>query len=621
MATPKPYLFQCNNGNDTPGENGFENMLSTLHSQEGHDHAILFCQETDLELTQQEFKASLGESPEMKGNESRFQLIASPVMTTKTKSDEDRVVSGKTGIVMCAVIDTTRVTAEFDTTRTNIARRDSSLMATTAYNKGGAAHLLKVTSNESRKSLTIRGASVHLDSKNSQKRERDLANVHQAMAFHAESWEQLVANTADINAFGGDFNTRNKYNSNGTSTSPWQQTNSKMLPEVESMLMVPFGQQIFSAPSTYNSTNQNSVEQEAKKRPGEVEGGALDFVGYSNNTKSPEIESNRLYVEKEHYYRQAPTVIAEPLDSPKRISVLKTIRKLGGVLGSIFSKSKRDHAIVGTPVSEVNPDVSEYDRVRFSLANQLMNAAPKLAKDLLSDKMSEQNEYNEERLRRVHNAFLSPDGLLIRAITDSTLRQKEGNDPTWFPSTSIDNLLGYEHVEEQNKLLFSDDRTTISSRDEVEEDMTQLQEILEEDELLFSDDRTTMLSLDEDASDYQVLSDDENLFPTREESSLTSEEELSLFRESSNDTCESFAERKMVTMGLLAAEVALTDGKPEEAMSALKTLRADLKNKNISLTSEELKSINLVESKVHSACEPKAQQDTELDATVATKHQ
>jgi hypothetical protein len=365
----KYRAITANCGNDVIGKKASEQIAQKIH-EDNADFYVLNCQEVSVEATKRQLQEAVGEG---------YTVVCLKKMTTHTKLST-QFHSG-TGIATFVIH---KNNVAIDLRLSQEARRSSS--RSSGYNKGGVVTDFTVTKNHgdgTQEKIQVQAVSGHLDSSDTQKRTKDWHNINQAIAREITDWNSLVSACADLRLSGYDANTRNKLTDEGTVVNLWCVPGGTSTPEIQALHQAALGGQHFSARSTYKTHLQNITRVEDQKRPGYARGGTLDFVSIADGGEpSTEISSN---------------------------GVIK--------IQSNAKDSGRDHDVIISPLKQYTP-VNDFAKVRGQIAMHLDRVAPDLAGEIRA--LTENNETNRNKLIQVYQLFLSPKGLLHKAIALQT---------------------------------------------------------------------------------------------------------------------------------------------------------------------------------------------------------
>lgn len=363
---PKPFTYRAitaNCGNDGIGNKAAGQITQLLTAGQGLDFIVINCQEVDFEKTRRQLS--------LLAKEKGYSVQCVAKMATHTKPST--LLHSGTGIATF-VLHQSDLTIHTESSKG--VRRAYQRLGGTAYNKGGVVTEFTVTRNEDAvkaEHIKIQAISGHLDSQYNTKRNEDWANLHKARSTkRVESWDELAAAIPHLTLSGYDANTRKKIVEGGKGINLIEELPDD--PEVQVLCRAPFAEQCFSADITY----QKSLAEDSK-RPGYLAYGMLDYVGISDGSEP------QLHINTKH----STLVDKEP-------------------------STKRDHAVVISPMQEYIAPKSSFEVVKNQIASRLHHVAPELARQVRN--LKEDDEHSKSRLINVYNEYLSIDGVLNKAI-------------------------------------------------------------------------------------------------------------------------------------------------------------------------------------------------------------
>lgn len=371
MLTFKALTANCGNG--TPGEAAVQNIQAAVKDT---DITFIFCQEADFKNTTDGLKANLPTN-----------LTITPIHQMVTHTKGKTQLHYRTGIMILA-IHSQEVTIKKNEGDQHRIRRGARVSGS-AYNKGGVfSHLIVEKSNEQ---FTLDLTSAHLDSSKEETRALDWANIHQAQRVTATNYKQLCQRLPDTVVSGFDANTRNQLQANERSVNSW--TEGRRIPAMQSLVIAPLGNHRESRQSTYKTSLDNVLNVPDKKRPHYAKGGMLDLVCYNSpDTAREQAESKTFAIEEAPFF--------EP----------------------VAKGESRDHAIIGSQAVTLKKS-SDFDKVRHYIGCALALAAPELAAHVLSASFQETDD-NQRYLFKLHQLYLSPEGLLQKKLYDHVANLK-----------------------------------------------------------------------------------------------------------------------------------------------------------------------------------------------------
>ncbi len=355
----------ANCGNDSIGKLASKTIAKTI-KQDKADFYVINCQEVNFEKALEHLRASIPKG---------YSVTLSPErMVTHTKLATQ--LHDKTGIATF-IIHKKDLSLKFCNSQV-IRRSPSRLVGGNGYNKGGLMTEVRITKNQNKESIHVQTISGHLDSSNTSKRSEDWHNLHKAMAKNIIDWDKLVEASPHLRVSGYDANTRNQLPSSSSSVAINRWFSSPNSPEMQGLYQAPLANQRFSALSTYKTHKYDITKVADKKRHGETRGGMLDFIDIANG-------------------------INEPNQSIINTKVLK-------IPGE--DSTARDHDVLISPLQVYN-SLSDFDRVKGQMAIRLAKVSPGLAQELFELPETEQSK---KQLLHVYQFFLSPEGLLNKAL-------------------------------------------------------------------------------------------------------------------------------------------------------------------------------------------------------------
>ncbi|CDZ76140.1 hypothetical protein BN59_00406 [Legionella massiliensis] len=374
--TLQVYTLNC--GNSTPGQEVAKSLVEDLANSDT-DLFILNCQEVDFNEAMEDLQKAIGTTD----------LVVSkgPRMATHTKFSTQ--FHKDTGM-MSIVLHKPEVSVEFDDKVSGHARRDGErIRGGSGYNKGGMLTRIKATKGQ--ETYSIDAVNGHLDAFSDAQRAQDWANVHGLQKFNVTNWTELCGVIPHLSCSGLDMNTRNimSQDSHGTiqSENAWDHLSN---PDMQGFAMAPLGNHHQSRPSTYlNIEGVDVLNRADKKRVGRAKGGMLDVVSHTD------IDA-------------AKTQLA---------SSTSAVVELDGSIIQPVAGAARDHSVIGSSEITLDPRQDEVERVRDAIVCALVDAAPELAKHLLSDAFTSDSPDNQKAyLLKAYQLYLSPNGLLQRHL-------------------------------------------------------------------------------------------------------------------------------------------------------------------------------------------------------------
>lgn len=380
----------ANCGNDMIGSRAINTIVKLLSDEA--DIVVINCQEVNYEKTRKELTRLL-----LPNYQSA--LVAPSYMKTVTKLN---TLTETTGIATFILYRTDRVQSIMPIAHKVIRGRN--------INKGGLFNRFDVrTTEDPSHSIHLNTVSAHLDAENEQKRIKDWHNIRQNVGFRAKSWSDLARKVPDICVSGYDANTRNQFDTMGTVKNPWQQKtpNATTAP----LLFAPLGKQLYSSNDTYNTSIDKKQIPREKKRRGFATMGSLDFVAIQNNTHRAADNKQR---EIKFYYDEAAYNLGEEKNN-----------------------TARDHNVLISPAISLN-SVSDFERVKTYLVDQLGQCAPTITREIVELKQSDENQ---TLLFNLYQHYLSPTGLVMARLrgarNQDSLTKDSNNVEPWFSKNSI----------------------------------------------------------------------------------------------------------------------------------------------------------------------------------------
>lgn len=382
----------ANCGNGTLGEKACAEMIGLLSQESGGaDVLIVNCQEISLQAALEELKKAIPEN-------SMIKVMSSDLRVTRTKAFDLNVFSGGTGmgtIVLYRNDNISDIQFKSDATLSTIVSNP---------NKGGLINVLSIKSLN-HEEYSVKTISAHLDAFSEINRRNEWCAIKAATYADVKNWNELVSSIPDLQVAGFDANTRNLFkqtSSNSEEVNLWHEE--VVSPKIAPFIFAPLGGTLYSESHTYKSGLPDLIKADPK-RPGYSLSGSLDFVSIQNNTESSHSGTGKFI----KHYEQAD--VSLPLEEG----------------------TKRDHQIIiSRPVNL--QATSEFNKVKFYLANELKYAAPVLSQDILS---MEDTDENRSCLLEIHHHYLQEKIILNKIQTiDSGMQDEQVEAP--FPTESED---------------------------------------------------------------------------------------------------------------------------------------------------------------------------------------
>ncbi|MFI4962547.1 MAG: hypothetical protein ACHP6H_01675 [Legionellales bacterium] len=361
----KSRAATANCGNDGIGKQA-ASAIHQLMVDEDLDFFVLNCQEADFKKTQDQL---LKEG---------YTLVQSTPMPTHTKPKAwwPNVDYGMVTFIICKA----GVTATASPSK--LVRRSDSGWGS-AYNKGGLITDF-VISKKGESNLKVQTVSGHLESNDAENRSLDWAKINNGLAQKVDDWDALVKGIPHLAYSGYDANTRDVIQADG-SVNLWQKAPND--PSIQVLNQAPLGMRRYTGEDTYKTHTDKTHAARNSRRSGYANKGSLDFVAVFDGQGS----ESGVFVGTE----------GEGTKGRRQISSTKG--------------EGRDHDVIVSPLNEYDPNLSDFDRVRRYVATRLMGIAPDLAKEILDGSFAD-NEANRNTLVRMHEVFLSPEGLLAKGM-------------------------------------------------------------------------------------------------------------------------------------------------------------------------------------------------------------
>lgn len=326
-------------------------------------------------------------------------LATSKVMPTLTKPLDIFSSTGISTIVLFNKSKIRDVTLDYGAMNKAV-RGDNS-------NKGGLLSTFTIHTNAA-ETFSLRTISGHLDSEDENKRCKDWTNIIKNNAFDAKNWNDLVKTIPDIQVSGYDANTRDLWHSaDKPPTNLWHKENGLTSP-IEFMVQSPLGNHLYSQDNTYK-LSESSIGIEQDKRKKYARAGSLDFVSLQNNS-SPKVDSPST-----KYFYESTLSLPPP---------------------GVNADTKRDHsAIVSAAATLVKID--NFKKVRNHISIQLAACAPKLSAEIAQ---LTESDINKSLLYKAHKIYLSPNGKIVKKLSQMDPTKDEKNIAPWLQFDSLKSL-------------------------------------------------------------------------------------------------------------------------------------------------------------------------------------
>lgn len=379
----------ANCGNSTIGNDATQQITKLL--DQTADLVVINLQEANFYKIERQLRKLLSNK--------NIGLATSKFMTTITKPTE---IFGRTGIGTIVLFNKSTISDVTldDGETTKKVRGDN-------RNKGGLLSTFKIHTKKN-ETLSLRTISGHLDSNNEKRRCKDWANIIKNNAFDAKDWDDLVKKIPDIQVSGYDANTRDLWHSaDKPPTNLWHKANG-LAPPIAFMVQSPLGNHLYSQDNTYNSNPNSPIEQD-KNRPKYAKAGSLDFVSVQNNS-SPKVDAP-----SKKYFHESILTLLPPGSN---------------------TETERDHSAIVSAASELDK-ISDFEKVRNHISSQLAVCAPTLSAEIAN--LTESKE-NKTLLCKAHKMYLSPNGKLVKKLSQMDPTENEQNIAPWFQHDSLKSL-------------------------------------------------------------------------------------------------------------------------------------------------------------------------------------
>lgn len=377
-----PFKYRsitANCGNDTLGLTASQS-IADLFVEDDADFYVINCQEAHFRNTQEQLEQLFPQE--------MYEVRCLSQMPTHTKLNTQ--IFPTTGMATFVIYKKELDIRIDDTPKT--ARRESSRLEGSGYNKGGMVTNFSIERENPKESIQVQAVTGHLDANNAMKRNKDWQNIYRATVKRVTSWNDLMAASPDLLLSGYDANTRNKFNEQKDKIDRNMWDDPTKYPEIHAMDFVSKAAAKYSKDITYEHTKRDPQTGEEiiadSKREGDAARGMLDFVtiydGDINHMKSRET------IEKGH-----TVVNIEPQ-----------------------TDSERDHHVIISPL-QTSLALTDFNRIRNHMAARLWGVAPVVTKQILAIKEGTADAdkgWRQLQLIDYYNEYLAPGGFLDQSI-------------------------------------------------------------------------------------------------------------------------------------------------------------------------------------------------------------